>query len=106
MDAAVVDSSCVSLANPSKRQLELITLTPMPNVKAYIYLLSIYQLLLLLNNKFYKNIIKKNPSKQCAMLCFSITLFKQHLDSIFFFLICAVGLWVLRPLLAYCTSPG
>jgi hypothetical protein len=23
-----------------------------------------------------------------------------------FFLICAVGLWVLRPLLAYCTSPG
>jgi hypothetical protein len=24
----------------------------------------------------------------------------------FFFLIRAVGLWVLRPLLAYCTSPG
>jgi hypothetical protein len=23
-----------------------------------------------------------------------------------FFFICAVGLWVLRPLLAYCTSPG
>jgi hypothetical protein len=23
-----------------------------------------------------------------------------------FFLVCAVGLWVLRPLLAYCTSPG
>jgi hypothetical protein len=23
-----------------------------------------------------------------------------------FFLICAVGPWVLRPLLAYCTSPG
>jgi hypothetical protein len=23
-----------------------------------------------------------------------------------FFLICAVELWVLRPLLAYCTSPG
>jgi hypothetical protein len=22
------------------------------------------------------------------------------------FFICAVGLWVLRPLLAYCTSPG
>jgi hypothetical protein len=26
-------------------------------------------------------------------------------NNIFFF-ICAVGLWVLRPLLAYCTSPG
>jgi hypothetical protein len=25
---------------------------------------------------------------------------------LFFFLIRAVGLWVLRPLLAYCTSPG
>jgi hypothetical protein len=24
----------------------------------------------------------------------------------FLFLICAVGLWVLRPRLAYCTSPG
>jgi hypothetical protein len=24
----------------------------------------------------------------------------------FFILICAVGLWVLRPLQAYCTSPG
>jgi hypothetical protein len=24
----------------------------------------------------------------------------------FFFLICTMGLWVLRQLLAYCTSPG
>jgi hypothetical protein len=31
---------------------------------------------------------------------------KKKIREIPFFLICAVGLWVLRPLLAYCTSPG
>jgi hypothetical protein len=31
---------------------------------------------------------------------------KQSFAVIKFFLNCAVGLWALRPLLAYCTSPG
>jgi hypothetical protein len=31
---------------------------------------------------------------------------KAKLFLLFFFLISAVGLWVLQPLLAYCTSPG
>jgi hypothetical protein len=37
----------------------------------------------------------------------SISLVKHRENFTFtFFLICAVGLWVLRPLLAYCTGPG
>jgi hypothetical protein len=35
-----------------------------------------------------------------------ITLITTNLNSETFFLIRAVGLWVQRPLLAYCTSPG
>jgi hypothetical protein len=31
--------------------------------------------------------------------------FTYH-EGVFFLLICTVGLWVLRPLLTYCTSPA
>jgi hypothetical protein len=50
LDAAVADSSCVSLANPSKRQMQSIPLASMLNVKAYVSP-SKYQLPVLINNK-------------------------------------------------------